>query len=341
VVQTGSNFGMEMSHENPYLTSFGGGTMVADGLSVMNAEFSSTSFRVSRVEIGGNNFLGNFIAYPPGGRTGDNCLLATKVMIPIEGEVRGDVGLLGSPPFEIPRSVARDSRFDHLTAGAELGRRLAAKNRYDRRSMGVFLIARWGHVLLLTAIGMAAVDLYGALGQLVIAGLIAAGTLGTAAYFILVERVFTGLRRLRPRYCSIYDPYFWWHERFWKTPSDTYLRLFDGTPFKSLIWRALGVRMGRRVFDDGCNMTERPLITIGDGCTLNQGGKIQCHSQEDGTFKSDRITLGAGCTVGVSALVHYGATLGDGSSLAADSFLMKGEEVPPHARWSGNPAEEI
>jgi hypothetical protein len=27
--------------------------------------------------------------------------------------------------------------------------------------------------------------------------------------------------------------------------------------------------------------------------------------------------------------------------LAADSFLMKGEEMPPHARWGGNPAREL
>ena len=69
--------------------------------------------------------------------------------------------------------------------------------------------------------------------------------------------------------------------------------------------------------------------------------KIQCHSQEDGAFKSDRTTIGTGCTLGVGAMVHYGVTMGDGSVLAPDSFLMKGEEIPPHARWGGNPAREM
>ena len=45
--------------------------------------------------------------------------------------------------------------------------------------------------------------------------------------------------------------------------------------------------------------------------------------------------------LGVGALVHYGVTMGDGAVLAPDSFLMKGEEVPPHARWGGNPAREM
>ena len=40
-------------------------------------------------------------------------------------------------------------------------------------------------------------------------------------------------------------------------------------------------------------------------------------------------------------MVHYGVSMGDGAVLAADSFLMKGEQVPPHAYWGGNPAEEM
>jgi len=102
----------------------------------------------------------------------------------------------------------------------------------------------------------------------------------------------------------------------------------------------MGVRIGKRVFDDGVHIPERTLTTIGDDCVLNNGSKIQCHSQEDATFKSDRTTIGAGCTIGIGALVHYGVTMGDGSVLAADSFLMKGEEVPAHGLWGGNPARE-
>lgn len=162
----------------------------------------------------------------------------------------------------------------------------------------------------------------------------------TAVYFVLVERAIAAFRALRPQLCSIYDPNFWLHERLWKVPVE-YFNVFNGTPFKNVIWRLLGVRLGRRVFDDGCILTERTLITIGNDCTLNVGSKIQCHSQEDGTFKSDRSTIGAGCTLGVGAHVHYGVTVGDGAVLAPDSFLMKGEEIPQHARWGGNPATEM
>ena len=60
---------------------------------------------------------------------GENCLLATKVMVPIDGPARSDVGLLGSPPFEIPRSVQRDAQFDE----AQLEE---AKNGSSRRKTG-------------------------------------------------------------------------------------------------------------------------------------------------------------------------------------------------------------
>ncbi len=112
----------------------------------------------------------------------------------------------------------------------------------------------------------------------------------------------------------------------------------DGTPFKALTWRLMGVRIGRRVFDDGCAVVDKPLVAIGDDCALNAGSVIQSHSQEDGAFKSDRIEIGAGCTVGTRALVHYGTTMGDGSTLGPDAFLIKGEEVPAGAHWAGNPA---
>lgn len=260
-------------------------------------------------------------------------------MVPVDGKVRENVGLLGSPSFEIPRSVERDNDLD--VSGPELARRLAAKDRHNLGSIGLRLLVRWVHFFGLTLLALAAADLYASLG---VAALVLFGQLSllvTVAWFVLVERVTDHLHALAPQGCSIYDRTFWRHERAWKVPSETYIKAFDGTPLKNTLWRLLGVRIGRRVFDDGCSLTERSFTAIGDGATLNAGSIVQCHSQEDGAFKSDRTTIGAGATLGVGAFVHYGVTVGEGAVLAADSFLMKGEEVPPHARWGGNPAMEM
>jgi non-ribosomal peptide synthetase-like protein len=347
VEQTGSNFGMEVKHEMPGLSVVGTGTMVSDGLSIMNAEFSSSSFRVCPVTIGTRNFVGNGIAYPAGGRTGDNCLLATKVMIPVGGPVRQGVGLLGSPCFEIPRTVRSDHQFDHLGTERRRRHRLKAKNRHNAATIGEHLLVRWIYVCGLV---VAALLPFG--GAIVPSGGgIMSDTLATAAltlldvaftigYFVLVERVVTGFRALQPRFCSIYQPAFWEHERFWKVPSVAYIQMFNGTPFKSVVWRLLGVRVGRRVLDDGCSIVERTLVRIGSECTLNAGSILQSHSLEDGTFKSDHIVVGDRCTIGTGAFMHYGIVMGDDAVLDADSFLMKGEHVPPGSRWQGNPAAD-
>ncbi|GHB72765.1 hypothetical protein GCM10010377_74080 [Streptomyces viridiviolaceus] len=341
VTQTGSNFGTEVKHDSPFLSSVGSNTMVADGLSVINAEFSNSSFSLSRASVGARSFLGNRIAYPSRSRTGDNCLLATKVMVPIDGEVREDVGLLGSPPFVIPRTVMRDTQLSHIDSGSELRRRLAAKNRHNAVTAVVYLLARWFHVFVLTLLALGAETLRASFGAPVIAPTVILGLVFTVCYFSLLERATTGFTAQKPLNCSIYDPSFWRHERFWKMAAVDHAQFFDGTPFKNVVLRLLGARIGKRVFDDGSFFPERTMVTIGDDCTLNAGTVVQCHSQEDGAFKADRTTIGAGCTLGVGAFVHYGVTVADHADLACDSFLMKGEHVPSHARWGGNPARHL
>ena len=155
---------------------------------------------------------------------------------------------------------------------------------------------------------------------------------------MLIERAANGFRDLTPQFCSIYDPYFWRHERLWKLQAPW---RYDGTPFKNVLWRMGGARIGRRLFDDGCTMTEKALVTIGDDCTLADRSEIHCHSLEDGTFKSDYAALGNGCTLAPWAFVHYGVTMGEGSVLECDAFLTKGTQTEPYSRWGGNPAMEM
>jgi non-ribosomal peptide synthetase-like protein len=335
VEQTGSNFGTEMQHDAPHLSAVGTGTMVSDGLSMMNADWSSTSFRVSRADIGERNFIGNNVVFPVGARTGANTLLATKVMVPLDGPVREDVGLLGSPPFEIPRNAAGpDNPFTAMSGWAR-HRRLIAKNWHNAGTILTVLFLRWIRFFVLLLILAASLDLYGPYGVAAIMVSIVVAPLFGVLYSVLLERAVMGFRALRPQNCSIYDRYFWRHERLWKV----YTRpIFVGTPFRGLLLRMAGVRVGRRVFDDGCVIPEKSLVRIGDDTTLNANSVIQCHSLEDGLFKSDRTVVGAGVTIGVGAFVHYGATMGDGSSLGADAYLMKGEEMPAGASWTGNPA---
>jgi len=338
--QTGTNFGLLFRHETPFAVSVGTGTVIADGLVVVNAEYSASSFRVRPARIGAENFLGNYVIYPSASRVGDDCLLATKVMVPTDGQMRAGVGLLGSPSFEIPRTVARDHDLA-ITDPDGLRRGLGAKNRHNAVSIGLFLAVRWVYLLAVLVLAQAAGELYRSGGAVLGALMTVAIAVAGLAWFVFVERAVAPLCTLRPSGVSIYDRAFWRHERFWKLPSHSWPQLFNGTPYKVWIWRALGARFGRGVFDDGVSIVEKTFVAIGDGVTLNVGSIIQAHSQEDGAFKSDRITISSGVNLGVSSFVHYGVSLGQNAYLGADSFLMKGEDVPADAVWGGNPAREM
>jgi non-ribosomal peptide synthetase-like protein len=161
----------------------------------------------------------------------------------------------------------------------------------------------------------------------------------TILYFALIERASLGFKRLTPKMVSIYDPYFWWHERHWKLSDSPIAELFAGTPFRGMMLRAMGVKVGAKLFDCSQSITERTLTEIGDHANLNEGCVLQAHSLEEGVFKSDTIRLGNGCSIGPGAFVHYGVKMGDHVVLDADSFLMKGEVLEPHTGWRGNPAK--
>ena len=205
--------------------------------------------------------------------------------------------------------------------------------------MAIYLLLNWVRLYITLLLGFTTVDLYQPYGIWALAGGAVVAAVFNFFWSVVIERAATGFRRLQPQFCSIYEPYFWWHERFWKL--STQPAVFNGTPFKAIAWRMLGVPTGRRLFDDGASMSEKTLVRLGDDCTLNAGVILQAHSMEDGVFKSDHIAVGSGVTLGTASFIHYGVTIGDGAVLAPDSFVMKGTEVPTRARWQGNPAREV
>jgi len=101
-------------------------------------------------------------------------------------------------------------------------------------------------------VGMAAGTVYRGIGvaaTMFVTGLVA--VVFTVASSILVERGFMRFRPLRPRYCSIYDPSFWWHERYWEVCSRPVWSCSTGHPSRAWSggWSASG-------WAGGCSTTD-------------------------------------------------------------------------------------
>ncbi len=347
--QTGSNFGVEQKHNNPFKVKFGADTMVADGLSLLNTEASTTSFMVRQINVPADTYFGNSLFYP--GYTtslGNNCLIGTKTAIPVDGKVRENTGLVGSPAFEIPRNVARDTKFDHFKEPALLAKGLKAKLHYNLQTIGLFLIRG----LFFTALSLLTLRYFLGIAE---SSDIAQNTLFTALELtgslivlylmiggitILTERMVYGFKPIEPEYCSIYEEPFWQHERFWKLAADDMIKLLDGTPFKSWVLRMQGAKVGKGLFDNGCGFAEPSMVSIGDNCTFNSASYVQCHSLENGTLKSDRVNIQSNCTLGTNAFIQYGTVLEGQSYLSANANLMKGATIETGTIWAGNPARK-
>ena len=341
VVQTGSNFGTEQIHDIPFFCTVGSGTMASSRLTMLNAQFSNTSFRLSDVTIGRNNFLGNVIHFKPNAKVGDNCLLGIKVMVPIDGPMRENIGLLGSPSFDIPRySSIGSNEFQKLdTETRNLA--LHKKNQFNCWGQIELLMAQWLQLSVTVAIIYTTLNYYGRFGFTAIVASMTVITLFTICHFIFFEKLSLRFRPLKPTTCTILNIAYWRVERHWKFTVNMLMTLFRGTPFRNSILSVLGVKIGRMVFDDGSEITERTLVEVGDYCTLNEFAIIQSHTMEDGIFKSDYIRIGKGCTIGANSLVNYGVTMSENSIVDTDSFVMKGEAPGPKSIWRGNPARQI
>jgi non-ribosomal peptide synthetase-like protein len=337
----GSNFGCEQSQDNPFLCAIGRGTVASDGLRLGNVTMSSHGFKLDRCRVGARNFIGTDVYVPPGSRAGDNCLLATKVMAPIDGPLRENVGLLGSPCFEIPPATSRDLELLSRISFEERRRRLARKTRHNLVTAATLLVARWFIQLLILSVMTLTAEIFGTMNFPAMAIAAGVGLVAALGVFILAERASIYFGRLKPETATVYDPAFWRVERHWKLSDTPLSYLFTGTPMRNVVSRLLGVRIGRKVFDDGCLLSERTLVEIGDYANLNHASFIQSHSLEEGVFKSDVVRIGAGCSLGVAAFVHYGVAMREKTCLDADSFLMKGEITPAHSRWRGNPARLV
>ena len=117
-----------------------------------------------------------------------------------------------------------------------------------------------------------------------------------------------------------------------------FMRYLRGTPWLPPALRLLGCRMGRGIYMDTTDLTEFDRVSIGDHAELNALTCPQTHLFEDRVMKIDRVSIGARANIGPRSTVLYSASVPEAVQLGPMTLVMKGENIPPASRWTGNPA---
>jgi non-ribosomal peptide synthetase-like protein len=166
-----------------------------------------------------------------------------------------------------------------------------------------------------------------------LAGAVAAG-IAVAAKWICIGRVAEGEHPL-------------WSSFIWRSElADTFVELVAapwfartavGTP--ALVWylRALGSRIGHGVWCETYWLPEADLVRLDDNATVNRGCVVQTHLFHDRVMSLDTVTLDAGATLGPNSVILPAAHLGEAATVGPTSLVMRGESVPAHAYFMGNP----
>ncbi|MBX2804236.1 MAG: AMP-binding protein [Myxococcales bacterium] len=150
--------------------------------------------------------------------------------------------------------------------------------------------------------------------------------LGIAAKWILIGRYRAGSRAL---WGGAYLR--WWWVNQWL--SFTGLGLFGASyGLTATYWRLLGASVGRRtrILAD-VHLGEADLVTLGDDVCVDSGAVLRPFSMEAGRMTLAPITIGAGATIGVRALVE------PGTEWPAGRHLPPGASARCHPRDADEP----
>ncbi|SPE59315.1 hypothetical protein SBV1_3110002 [Verrucomicrobia bacterium] len=165
---------------------------------------------------------------------------------------------------------------------------------------------------------------------------------GLAAALITIGTKWVLVGRYRPCERPLWSTFVWRNEllnALHEHLAEPFLvGALSGTPFLCWYFRALGARIGRRVYMETTDFSEFDLASIGDEAALNADCTIQTHLFEDRVMKMDRIDVAPQGKVGAGSLVLYDTRMETGAALGDLSLLMKGEVLPAGTAWEGVPA---
>lgn len=134
---------------------------------------------------------------------------------------------------------------------------------------------------------------------------------------------FFGNPFLQPNYALNYEISIWSMDfvKWWalykvqQISSKVFAEHLRGTIFLNYWFKMLGTRIGSSVLLDTVDITDPPLVSIGDGAVIAEGALIQSHEVRSGILRLHPIRVGRNSSIGPYAVIQKGSTLLEGANV--------------------------
>ena len=327
---------------SPDLLDIGDESFLADSVTLGAARVEGGFITLAHCRVGKRAFVGNSAMLPPGSGVADNALVGCLSLPPAKAAdaARPGATWLGSPAMFLP------SRQQSTAFAVENTFKPTTKLRTQRALIEFIrvLLPASGFVVLTSLLFSGVVltqDYLEPWEQLATFPLLY-GACGLLAVSFLIVLKWTVVGRYRPGERPLWSTFVWRNELVNAVhehlSNDWLVGILKGTPFLSWVFRALGARIGRRVYLETTDITEHDLVRLGDDVCVNADVTLQTHLFEDRVMKMSTVDVGDRCTIGALSLVLYDTRMEADAKLNSLSLLMKGETLPAATKWEGVPA---
>jgi len=321
----------------PELVEIGRESFFADGIYLAGPRVHRGAVVLEHTRVGQNTFLGNHAVVPAGQSLPDGILIGICTVADDRLQRRGS-SWFGHPAFELPRRevVECDRSLTHEPSRIRfLNRVFWELLRFALPVAPAYAATLWYRAMSGYRLSASPVVLT---ASFMSAAVIAAFCLVVVALkWLLLGRVRPGTHPLWSCWCSRWDFLY----VAWSVYARTSLSFLEGTLMLSIVLRAMGARIGKRVVLGGgfSQVVDPDMLRFEDGATVCC--QFQAHTFEDRVLKIDRVRIQEKATVGHSAVLLYGADIGAGTRVAAGSVVMKRESLTAGRSYSGCPTRPL
>lgn len=151
----------------------------------------------------------------------------------------------------------------------------------------------------------------------------------------------TRVKPFRGGYFSIASVPWCLHNGLFYLVRYTFLPYVTLTPFGPWFLRAMGMKLGRRVFINTEFISDPCMITIGDDAVIGGSVHLFAHFGGGGHLTVAPVLIGARATIGQKATVMGDVVVAADATILPHSVLLPGSRVGAGETWGGVPARPI